>query len=87
MNFLELPLVNLKSVYINQSNVCNELSSDDINIGKQKPQKSITQFTCLAHSGKVTQRILIAHATCISGSNMGYIGVYWWCIYFSVCNF
>ena len=40
LNFLELPLVNLKSVYINQSNVCNELSSDDINIGKQKLKPS-----------------------------------------------
>ena len=40
LNFLELPLVNLKSVYTNQSNVCNELSVNDINIGKQKLKPS-----------------------------------------------
>ena len=40
LKFLDLPSSNLKSVYVNESNVCNQLSDEDIAVGKQKLKPS-----------------------------------------------
>ena len=40
LKYLDLPSSNLKSVYVNESNVCNQLSDEDMAVGRQKLKPS-----------------------------------------------
>ena len=47
LEFLDLPSVDLQSMNLNESNVCSELSDDDICIGKQKLKPSYDFYSLI----------------------------------------
>ena len=47
LDFLNLPLIELKSLNINQSNMCKELSDDDIAIGKERMKPSYDFYSSI----------------------------------------
>ena len=47
LDFLNLPLIELRSLNINQSNMCKELSDDDIAIGKERMKPSYDFYSSI----------------------------------------